>query len=305
MLRRPVSWPSYSKRLPAARRAFSSCGASSSSRHMQLMVSRHTRRAQATGAADAPARWLSYRGDCIVLGRWWRCCGRIAIGRSRGECSSGRGVAKRPTERNGHTTRARRSLLSARGSFCCLRVESVPACVSILTLCVHACSVRRQARHSATCIHEHATTAQSRSGHQGTVMLVGSTRSLEGLPASLRACFHSVISVPSAAAPARAAALHASLLASGGCTALHTSVSSRVTQHAAIGPELWRVACAHARAIADAQAAETTGDRSSVKAADGSCSPDVFGASALDEAVRRLTKLSAQKVGSPTVPNVR
>ena len=48
--------------------------------------------------------------------------------------------------------------------------------------------------------------------------------------------------------------LHAGLAASGGDEALHARVGGLVNKHAAIGPTHWRLACAHASAIAAGEA---------------------------------------------------
>ena len=73
------------------------------------------------------------------------------------------------------------------------------------------------------------------------VILIGSTRSLEAVPASMKEFFNSIVAVPPPAPSHRAAALHASLTAAGAAEALHESVGRShtcIVEHDLLSPVL-------------------------------------------------------------------
>ena len=153
---------------------------------------------------------------------------------------------------------------------------------------------------------------------EDAVVIVGSARSVEEIPKALRAHFAAIFSLPPPSAPRRAAALHACLAAAGGRDETHAAVDELVTQHASLGPAQWRLACAHACAIAAGRLGRHADSRvddppsllaSSVAVvAAGSHGRQGcygFGVADLVAAVARLSKLDAAALGSPSVPDVR
>jgi len=139
-------------------------------------------------------------------------------------------------------------------------------------------------------------------GH--VVLVLGTARSLEEVPASLRAFFTTIVPVGPPSAAAREGMLHTHLDAAQADEATHRSARRRVVEeYPSFGSAEWRVACAHARALAEGAVAEgrTQSSRVGRTGAKAGC----FGDVELDQASRRLSALGATAIGRPSVPNVR
>lgn len=135
------------------------------------------------------------------------------------------------------------------------------------------------------------------------VLLVGSSRALEATPPSLRAFFSSLVPVGVPPPAVRAAGLHACLDASGGAEPLHEKVAELVAEHSSLGPREWGLACAHARVLGAASGA--AGPAAAAAPAAASAPRPRFGETELRASLRKLGKLSAAALGTPSVPDVR
>jgi peroxin-6 len=139
------------------------------------------------------------------------------------------------------------------------------------------------------------------------LIVVGSARSTDGIPLSLRSFFHTLLAVPPSNPQTRLSVLHACLAAAGACEALHRDAEALSMKHTALGPTQWRLACAHARAIAAVHregAADSTASRAQGVRGCGQCEGH-FGRAALDAALQQIARLDAAAIGSPSVPDVR
>ena len=136
------------------------------------------------------------------------------------------------------------------------------------------------------------------------VLVLGTARSLDEVPVSLRAFFTSIVPVGPPSAAAREGMLHTHLNAARADEATHRSARRRVVEeYPSFGSAEWRVACAHARALAEGAVAERCTQSGRVGRTDSKAG--CFGDVELDEASRRLSALGAAAIGRPSVPNVR
>ena len=138
-----------------------------------------------------------------------------------------------------------------------------------------------------------------------SVVIVGSARALDSVPASLRSQFTARYELPPADERVRAAALHAGLTLTGGDDDAHGVVGQTVTEHAALGTRGWNVACAHARVIAEGARWWERSNEGRAVAEAVEPRGRYYGRAELGAAVARLAKLEASALGSPSVPNVR
>ena len=148
-----------------------------------------------------------------------------------------------------------------------------------------------------------SSSSSSSSTAEGVVVLIGSCRSLEAVPSTLRSHFNVLLALPPASVTNRKAALHSSLTASGAHPAAHDAVGTLVAEHTALSPSQWRLACAHASTAAHGDTADDKKAPSNNNNGNGGKGGG-FGLADLNSAVKRLAKLDAAAIGSPTVPQV-
>lgn len=137
------------------------------------------------------------------------------------------------------------------------------------------------------------TTSFSSDNPIPAVIIIGSARILEGVPAKLRSSFTTVVAAPAPSVAEREGSLRVNLFAAHTQPTTHATYRRATEEHPAFSAAEWRVACAHARSLAEA----TSGTLRR-----GACG---LGNVEMTEVVRRMASLGAATLGRPRVPNVQ
>ena len=189
------------------------------------------------------------------------------------------------------------------------------------------------ARHDAVAVDADAGAAAP----PAAVVLIGTARALEGVPAPLRRAFQVVLKLGAPPAAARLAALHLSAADFGGDARVRERAARLAAEQPRLGARGWQLACSRAQRLAarqqhaqrgsawrcDASAESQEGaagsagtagpegperpedSASSGAAGDRGGAARCFGVPELREAVAQMEKRAVAAAGSATVPDVR